>query len=145
MSATEDFVSAALRHTRDAERLLAPGACDSRDQAWHLAGFAHECARKACLRETWVPKLLGHGLASATELIVDVSVDLDPHSGRLPLRRWSTRHPAVAKWSPEHRYERTGASQSRDVEGLVASARAAADEIIVALWLDGRLEGRSLQ
>ncbi len=48
---SSDFVSAALRHTRDAEHLVAHGEHASRDQAWHLAGFAHECARKSLIRE----------------------------------------------------------------------------------------------
>ena len=38
-----DLVSAALRHARDAEWL----AHRSPDQAYHLAGYAPECARKA--------------------------------------------------------------------------------------------------
>ncbi len=145
MAMIEDFASAAFRHARDAESLLGPGPMSSRDQAWHLAGFAHECARKACLREAWVPKALGHSLAEASELIVDLALDLDPGAGRFPVRAWNARHPAVTAWSPEHRYERTGASATRDVAGLVASARRAVDEVAVALWLNGRLPTGSLE
>lgn len=144
MAPMEDFASAALRHIRDAENLLEPGPFSSRDQAWHLAGFAHECARKSCLRDPWLPKLLGHSFASASEVIVALAVDLDPGASRLPLRNWTTRFPSVTGWSPEHRYERTGAADGRDVQALVESGRRAVDETTLALWLDGRLTGGSL-
>ena len=52
------FISAALRHTRDAEHLLASGPHRSLDQAFHLAGFGPECARKACLSESWADKTI---------------------------------------------------------------------------------------
>jgi hypothetical protein len=142
-----DFASAALRHVRDAEFLLRPEAA-SRDQAWHLAGFAHECARKAYVGGSWVPKLLGHDFSSAGEVVLDVAVALDPRSGRFPLRSWSNDHDAVSAWIPDHRYERTGSCDkdpTRDVENLVKQARAATDRCILLLFLDGSLETESLR
>src|SRR5579872_5716847 len=142
-----DFASAALRHIRDAEHMLTGGANTSRDQAWHLAGFAHECARKACISEGWIPRLLGHDFSAANEQVVEVAISLDPRAGRLPLRAWATRFPAISSWRVEHRYDRTGAADraaDRDLDGLVRQGRAAVDACILALFLDGSLEMESI-
>ena len=100
-----DFASAALRHIRDAEHLAEPGVHSSRDQAWHLAGFAHECARKAFIYEGWIPKMLGHEFDRAGERVVQIAIALDPRAGRFPVAAWARRYPAIAHWRPEHRYE----------------------------------------
>lgn len=145
---SSDFVSAALRHTRDAEHLVTPGEHGSRDQAWHLAGFAHECARKSLIRESWVPKLLGHDFAGADERVVEIAIALDPRSGRLPVRDWAARYPAIRRWRPDHRYDRTGDSErdhQRLVDDLVAQARDAVDSCVVALLVEGRLDIESLR
>jgi hypothetical protein len=142
-----DFASAALRHIRDAEHLLAGEVIRSRDQAWHLAGFAHECARKACVKDGWIPKLLGHDFSDASERVVDVAISLDPRASRLPVRGWATNFPAVTAWRVEHRYDRTGAvdaATDRDLEGLVRQGRAAVDACVLALFLDGALEVESI-
>jgi hypothetical protein len=142
-----DFASAALRHIRDAEHLLTGGANSSRDQAWHLAGFAHECARKAFIGNGWIPKLLGHKFSDANEQIVEIAISLDPRAGRFPVRRWADRYPAIAAWRVEHRYERTGASDDaddRNIEDLVSQGREAVDSCILALFLDGSLERASI-
>lgn len=141
MPPREDFLSAALRHTRDAERLL---AWASRDQAWHLGGFAHECTRKAYLEASWVAKTLGHDFTLGSETVLDVAGALDPRVHRYPIGEWAARHPQIAEWRPDHRYERTGSSADRSVEKLVASARCVVDECVVALLLDARLELESL-
>jgi len=145
MPPTEDFASAALRHARDAAHLSVPGIDASLDQAWHLAGFAHECARKACVRDGWVPKLLGHDFAGSTEQVIELAVALDPRASRFPISDWLRRYPSVATWTPEHRYDRTGESLTRDVEALVRSARDAVDDAIIALFLDGELAPESLR
>lgn len=138
-----DFASAALRHIRDAEDLLD----SSVDQAWHLAGFAHECARKACLREGWIPKLLGHDFSEAGEQVVEVGISLDPRASRFPLRDWASRYSVIASWRPDHRYERTGTvrASERNVEALVEQGRTATNACIVALFLDGAIGVESLQ
>ncbi len=143
-----DFASAALRHVRDAEHLIARGPSASRDQAWHLAGFAHECARKACIDAGWVPKLLGHGFTNADEQVVDIAIALDPRAGRFPVRRWATRYPAISVWRADHRYERTGASDDhgdRHIEDLVTQGRDAVGVCILALFLDGSLALESVR
>jgi hypothetical protein len=142
-----DFGSAALRHIRDAEHLLTAGVSASRDQAWHLAGFAHECARKACLSNSWIPKLLGHEFSHANEQVIEIAISLDPRAGRLPVRQWAARYPAITAWRVEHRYERTGASDAadgRNIEELVRQGRDAVDSSILALFLNGSLERESL-
>jgi hypothetical protein len=142
-----DFLSAALRHIRDAEHLAEPGDHASPDQAWHLAGFAHECARKALLRDSWVPKLLGHDFDSSSERTVEIAIALDPRASRFPVRDWANRYPAVAAWMPDHRYERTGTSRAkhRMVGDLVAQGRKAVDASVFALFLDGSLALESLR
>lgn len=141
----EDHASAALRHARDAEHLLEAGASHSPDQAWHLAGFAHECARKACLRDAWLARLLGHDFSGAGEQVIELAIALDPRAGRFPVRDWTTRHPLSRDWRADHRYERTGAAAQRDVAGLVAEARRAVDVVIVSLLTEGSLDGGSLR
>lgn len=149
MSAPEsDFASAALRHMRDAEHLFGSSDHTSRDQAWHLAGFAHECARKACLENGWVPKVLGHDFSSASDGVLAFAIALDPRAGRFPVRAWASRAPAVAAWHPNHRYERTGTTDrtaGRDVDALVRQGREAVDDCILALFLNGALKAESLQ
>jgi hypothetical protein len=144
----EDFASAALRHIRDAEHLAVEGTNVSRDQAWHLAGFAHECARKACTESGWVPKLLGHDFSNADEQVIDVAISLDPRAGRFPVRSWASRYPAISPWRADHRYERTGAADraaGRRVDDLVTQGRAAVDACVIALFMDGSLSIESIR
>ena len=96
--ASSDFASAALRHVRDAEHLVSPGAHSSRDQAWHLAGFAHECVRKSYLAGGWIPKMLGHDFSSAGEQVVEIALALDPRAARFSVRGWAAQHPAITAW-----------------------------------------------
>jgi hypothetical protein len=143
----QDFASAALRHVRDAEHLLNAGADSSRDQAWHLAGFAHECARKACISGGWVPKMLGHDFSDANERVVELAISLDPRAGRFPIRQWAARYPAIASWGVHHRYERTGTADvvpERNVDELVQQGRHAVDACVFALFLDGSLDRGSV-
>ena len=143
-----DHASAALRHMRDAEHLIADETYASRDQVWHLAGFAHECARKACVQEGWLPKLLGHDFSSASDAVIEFAIALDPRASRLPVRQWASRYPAVAAWRPDHRYERTGTAEkdkNRNIEHLVKQGREAVDACIVALFLDGSLAMESIR
>lgn len=129
------------------EHLVEDGQHSSLDQAWHLAGFAHECARKAFIKEGWVPTMLGHDFARASERVVEIAIALDPRAGRFHVRDWAKRYPEITSWRPDHRYERTGSSkrQGRVVEDLVAQGRAAVDACIAALFLEGTLAIESLR
>ncbi len=134
-----ELLSAALRHVRDAEHLLAPGPHQSSDQAFHLAGYGPECARKATLALRHFDKLLGHDLTTAAEKIVDIAVALDPIAHRYR-SAWSERYPAFSNWNEQVRYKRTGTCDTEEARALIHAARSAVDGIALALWADGRLE-----
>jgi hypothetical protein len=147
VGSNSDFMSAALRHVRDAEHLVDAGEHTSRDQAWHLAGFALECARKACLQDNWVPRLLGHAFDEASENVVELAVALDPRAGRMRVRDWSTRFPAISSWRPDHRYDASGVADAanRNVNALVEQGRTAVNEVLLALLFEGALRSESLR
>jgi hypothetical protein len=135
------LVSAALRHMRDAEHLAdARAAHSSPDQAYHLAGFGPECARKATLTIRWSDKPLGHALdQGATDPVLEIALALDPYAQRYNPLDWSNRYPALARWNPQCRYDQTGKRDARQIEALVREARLVVDELVGALWADGRL------
>lgn len=135
------LASAALRHVRDAEHLLADGDHQSIDQAAHLAGFGPECIRKAALSQRWGDKLLGHAFDADGEDILDTLIALDPHAVRAGVADFPRRFPALAAWHIDRRYDRTGTADPTDTTTLVAEARAAVVATLTTLWLDGRLDG----
>jgi hypothetical protein len=138
------LVSAALRHARDAEHLAdTTSPYQSLDQAFHLAGFGPECARKATLSSRWSDKPLGHELGKKGDRVLDFVLGLDPAARRYNPLDWASRYPALHKWDPECRYETTG-HRSAKADATVAEARRAVDEIVSALWADGRLPDGAL-
>ncbi len=145
-NAALELLSAALRHVRDAEHLAdADSASRSLDQACHLAGYGPECARKATLQTRVFDKALGHHLDAGIDSVLDVALALDPLAWRYEPRDWATRYPALARWSPEVRYDRTGRHAADEVGPLVAEARQVVDTVAVAVWADGLLpEGYEL-
>lgn len=134
-----DLLSAALRHVRDAEHLLEAESGASVDQAYHLAAFGPECARKAPLARRSLHKELGHGAAALADDIVDLVVSIDPVAQRYDLRAYRARFPELSRWTVDCRYERTGTRARSQVEALCREARAAVDSTVVALWADGRV------
>lgn len=129
-----------MRHLRDAEHLgNAAGANASPDQAYHLAGFGPECARKATIATSWINKPLGHDLGDRAEWVVRLALDLDPAMARYDVHGWETAYPALAKWSPDCRYEATRTYDQNDVDQLLRDAWGAVTELFAALWADGRL------
>ena len=136
------LVSAALRHVRDAELLLDPThGRPSPDQAFHLGGYGPECARKATLSVNWFDKVMGHRMDAGIEDLLATAVALDPTSSRYDTRSWSARHPALAGWSEQSRYDRTGTRSKIEANRLVEEAREIVDGLTLALWMDGRLPG----
>lgn len=129
------LLSAALRHTRDAEALLS----SSPDQAWHLAGFGPECARKAALSERWADKAVGHQLGALAQGVLETAIAMDAHAARYRLDGWVSRWPALAQWSPESRYRKTGSTPKASAEALTAAAREAVGGLVAELWADGAL------
>jgi hypothetical protein len=141
------LASAALRHVRDAEHMLDAGADTSVDQAYHLAAFGPECARKASLAQRWldVDKEIGHGARAPADDLVELLVALDPIAHRYEPHDYRRRYPALAKWEVECRYARTGTHARERVKALCDEARAVVDATVVALWADGRLpDGEAL-
>lgn len=136
------LLSAASRHARDAEHLLEQGSHQSQDQAWHLAGFAPECLRKACLEDRAFDHALGHDLGARGEGLLDWAIALDPRAWRYALAEWSSSAPCLLEWRPDHRYERTGTRSGAKVEELVSSARHLVDRVRADLWADGVIAGR---
>ena len=137
----EKLLSAALRHLRDAEHLFASGSGDrSLDQAWHLAGFGPECARKAFLSDAIFDQVLGHEWSADSESLLEMALALDPSSWRHRLDGWAVRKPILCHWSPEHRYERTGTRLESETDQLLMAARDLVDDVLLGAWTDGSLE-----
>ena len=139
-----DLLSAASRHVADAEHLSSPGRHCSPDQAWHLAGFAPECLRKACLEDRALDRALGHELGPDGEALLDWGVALDPHAWRYDLADWSLSSPTIADWKPAHRYEATGSRSGEPVTELVGAARRLLERVRADLWADGQITGREI-
>jgi len=134
------LLSAALRHARDAEHLLEAGAgYTSPDQAYHLAGYGPECARKATLSIRWLDQAVGHGAEASAGDILELAMSLDPLARRYDPLADPARWPTLARWRVEARYERTGKFDRVQAEALCREAREAVDAVAVALWADGRI------
>lgn len=134
------LLSAALRHLRDAEHLADPTTPHlSLDQAYHLAGFAPECARKAALAAPWLNKPLGHELGDDGEAILSLALALDPSVARYDLRGWELSYPSLARWRPDCRYVETNTYDASQVRSLLDDSWQVVTEIMAALWADGRL------
>lgn len=131
------MLSAALRHLRDAEHLLSCAEGRSPAQAYHLAGFAPECARKACLAERWADKVLGHNFGESAETLLELLTSIDLHASRYQSRNWEARFPALREWKVECRYAASDAFDEVQADALLAEARSATLDVCVALWADG--------
>lgn len=134
-----DLLSAALRHIRDAEHLLEAGSHVSFDQAYHLAGFAPECARKATLPMRWLDKAMGHSVDTLAEDVVRLIEAIDPTASRYAPPSYVQGYPALKAWAVECRYKRTGTYTRAEAEALCKEARKAVDAVVIALWTDGRI------
>lgn len=134
------LVSAALRHVRDAEHLAdASNPARSLDQAYHLAGYGPECARKATLSIRFLDKAIGHRFGQKVEDVLDFALALDPLAQRYQPMGWAQRYPALRVWREDVRYDRTGTYGPAAVAPLLTQAREAVDSVVLALWADGRL------
>lgn len=125
-----DRLSAALRHRWDSQELLPA----SPDQAWHLAGFATECARKACLSREGDRRALSHLQGAEADRILDLVLAIDAHASRFDLRGWAPAGSALADWSEQHRYDRSGRHVAR-ARALVSEVAHLHDRTLTALWL----------
>lgn len=144
--ASAALVSAALRHIRDAERLASPGDQTSPDQAYHLAGFGPECARKATFLARWLDQALGHDFGDPGEGVLDLATAFDPVALRYRPLDFKSRYPALATWVVGSRYEKTGTRTTLEAARICEQARSAVDSVVIGLWLDGRWpDGETLE
>jgi hypothetical protein len=133
----QGLLSAALRHVRDAEHLLEGSPFQSIDQAYHLAGFGPECARKATIPARTYDQAIGHGVGRTSERALDYALATNVSAHRYDLKEWRVRYPRLAAWSENARYDGTGKRQNADVAALVSETREVVDRITYALWADG--------
>lgn len=134
------MLSAALRHARTAEYLLsAPKPDQSPDQAFHLAGFGPECARKASLPRATYDQAIGHGVGAASETALRFALAVDPVARRYDVEGWAARYPALAGWNERVRYEPTGRRSTQDAAEIVREAHEVVDRLSFALWADGQV------
>ena len=132
------LLSAALRHIRDAEHLAdASHSHASLDEAFHLAGFGPECARKATMSDGSLDKAIGHGAGMREAL--DAALALDVVAHRYGVSTTTDAFPALGKWTVDCRYAPTGSFPLPDVGAVLAEARVIVDAISLALWADGRI------
>ncbi|MDC0742204.1 hypothetical protein [Polyangium mundeleinium] len=135
------LASAALRHVRDAEHLLGCSeGYSSPDQAYHLAGFGPECARKATIAERWLDQAIGHGTTERTDELLAFAASIDPVAHRYEILELRARCPELVKWTVDVRYERTSTRSAEQAEKACEEAREIVDAIVLAMWADGRLD-----
>jgi type IV secretory pathway TrbD component len=125
-----NLLSAALRHREDAETLLGT----SPDQAWHIAGFAAECVRKACLSNDVFRKALSHEMTADADRLLDLILGLDAHAVRLSVQGWAPAGSWLSHWSEAHRYDPRD-THSGNAPALVAECAALHDRTLTQLWL----------
>jgi hypothetical protein len=125
-----DLISASLRHQVDAESLLG----SSPDQAWHLAGFATGCIRKACLTIEPFRKALAHEQGKDADALLDVVLALDARATRVQTVGWAPHGSKLAIWRETHRYDRTG-KHAAEAAALVSETAALHGRTLASLWL----------
>jgi hypothetical protein len=137
-----DLLSAALRHVRDAEHLTSALELDrSIDQAYHLAAFGPECARKAALSRRTFDRAIAHGVSGMSDTALAFALAMDPSARRFDLEGWSPRYPSLGAWSEGARYEATGTRTAAEVNALLRESREIVDRLVFALWADGLVPG----
>ena len=135
------LLSAALRHLRDSEHLASEAGGFSLDQAYHLAGFAPECARKATIPRSTFHRAIGHGFGASSEVALEAALALDPVARRYRLTGWASDFPTLAGWSEQARYEPTGTRKPEEVASLLDESRRIVGRIAATLWADGMIPG----
>lgn len=132
----EDYVSAAIRHTSDAEFLLGRGRVDN---AGYLAGYGVECSLKAVVRlgGGLLPKALGHNLENLHGAALELATLLSPGIRRYRVEDGPRVSFLIHYWDPELRYERSGSMTVDQARSLVREARTRVRHIVHPMILDG--------
>lgn len=133
------LLSASLRHQVDAEALLT----SSPDQAWHLAGFATECIRKAALSVQAFRKALGHEQSGDFDKLFDLVAALDPAALRFHLTGWAAPGTRLSEWDERHRYDGKGAHASKAAM-LVDETQRHHRRTLFELWLSSPFDPGTL-
>lgn len=135
--ANPDFSSAATRHLRDAEHLLAASPGNAR----YLAGYVAECALKAVIEQS-DPMLhapaFGHQLTKLEGDGFDLAIALAPRTARYRPRA-TTVHALRARWSESIRYDSTSDTKVATAAEVIGLAREIYEACIIAMLLDGVL------
>lgn len=138
MTPREQLASASMRHLEDALHLGAWGPNRSLDQAWHLAGFAAECAWKASVSTPRYHRIVGHGFYDHDLLAFIQSLE--------PLLERGAQVPPsfLDSWNPNHRYEATGTRLEAQVVPFVDATGRFSLDLLERLWVMGLLGGESI-
>jgi hypothetical protein len=135
--ANPDFPSAASRHLRDAEGLLATSPSNAR----YLAGYVAECALKAVVERSdpsFHALAFGHQLSKLERDGFDLAIALAPRTARY--------RPSAAtvkllreRWTETLRYEATLDTTEALAHEVVNAAKDVHESTIVEMFLDGLL------
>jgi hypothetical protein len=129
--ANPDFPSAATRHLRDADHLLATSPGNAR----YLAGYIAECALKAVIERS-DPLLhapaFGHQLTKLEGDGFDLAIALAPRTARYRPRA-TTVHALRARWSETVRYDSTSDTKVAAATQVVELAREIYEACVIAM------------
>lgn len=132
----EHYVSAAVRHALDADRLFQQGRLDN---AAYLAGYGVECSLKAVveLGGGMLPKMLGHHLVALQGAALELANLLSPGIRRYRVGDEPDVRFLAQNWVPSLRYEESGAVTAEVAGRFVSAARICVDRIVYPMILDG--------
>jgi HEPN domain-containing protein len=135
MSATVS-ISVARKHLTDSSLLLDQKRFDN---AAYLSGYVVECCLKALLDIDGMPsgKELGHELPLMAGNALMLGYALAPSRRRYNLAATPDLDLLIKDWKPDARYEKENTTTLALAESRVRGARAAYEQIVVAMILDG--------
>jgi len=135
MSATT-FISAAQKHLTDSSLLMDQKRFDN---AAYLSGYVVECCLKALLDLDGMPsvKELGHELPLMAGNALMLGYALAPSRRRYNLTSTTDLDDLICNWGPDSRYGKENTTTPAFAESRLKGARAAYEQIGVAMILDG--------
>ena len=133
---TTAFISVAEKHLTDSSLLLAQKRFDN---AGYLSGYVVECCLKALLDIDGMPsvKELGHELPLMAGNALMLGYVLAPSRRRYNLAATPDLDLLIRDWKPDSRYEKENTTTPALAESRVRGARAAYEQIVVPMILDG--------
>ena len=133
---TTAFISVAEKHLTDSSLFLDQKRFDN---AGYLSGYVVECCLKALLDIDGMPsvKELGHELPLMAGNALMLGYVLAPSRRRYNLAATPDLDLLIRDWKPDSRYEKENTTTPALAESRVRGARAAYEQIVVAMILDG--------